>query len=88
MLQGDVDDLYSYVRVTNIGFGGWKLSLQKVVVKVACSTAVTDAKGVSDGHITALVRASRQGYCKPRRSGRHHHCWEEDEHQAQCFFHS
>lgn len=90
MLQGDVDDLCSYVRVTNHRL--WWLEAVitghcKVVVQVACSTAITDAKGVRDGHIAALVRASGQGYCKPRRSGRHHHCWEEDEHQEQCFLH-
>ena len=90
MLQGDVDDLCSLVAITN--HRPWWLEAviagqSEVVVQVACSTASTDAEGVRDGHIAALVRASRQGYCKPRRSGWHHRRWEEDEHQEHCFLH-
>ena len=48
MLQGDVDDLCSLVTITN--HRPWWLEAViaghcKVVVKVACSTAITDAEG-------------------------------------------
>ena len=50
MLQRDVDDLFSLVTITN--HRPWWLEAviagqSEVVVQVACSTAITDAKGVT-----------------------------------------
>ena len=63
MLQRDVDDLYSYGRVTK--HRSWWLETvvahqSKVAVMTGCGTVIADTKGVRDGYIATLVGASRQ----------------------------